>query len=312
MRYFDGIAWTNHLHIPGRIPDIGEWLGSTFTVFGKHWRGAVVIALGSTLLSGLVVGVPALTFVNGLTIVDERLEGFSSALLAVVIVAAVLAIVIQAVGILALNRYMQQAHYDDAPTVSGSLVHGLRRFPKLAGAVLWLTLGVIGALVVLAVLGSVSGWLLALGIIAMIPVVVWSWVKLTFLPAAVAAAPKDARPIRTSAGVSEGRFWPVFGRLLLLAILLGVATNIISAGAGSFGSPIDADAFATLEIDGENGTLDDIEFATFIPSTGVLIGALILTSVVQAASRMVSTSAYMRLYLDTGSPSDNPASALHL
>ena len=229
-----------------------------------------------------------------------------------VIVAVVVGLLIQAIGTLALNRYMQLAHYDDGPTVSGALVHAVRRFPKLLVAVIWLTLVFVAAVVGLVVLGFFSGWLLALGIIAMIPIVVWAWVKLTFLAAAVAAAPKEAPAVRTSMSVSSGRFWSVFGRLLMIALLLGFATNIISAGAGSFGSPIDPEGLAALEVNGDEVIFDDFDFSVLIPSNGVLIGALLLTSFVQAASRMVSTSAYMRLYLDTGSPSDNPASALHL
>ncbi len=55
MRYFDGRAWTNDFHEPGRLPDIGRWLSATFSVFGRYWQQAAALAFGTALRSGRMI-----------------------------------------------------------------------------------------------------------------------------------------------------------------------------------------------------------------------------------------------------------------
>jgi len=96
-----------------------------------------------------------------------------------------------------------------------------------------------------AILGSLGSLLIILGIIAAIVIVIWLAVKYFFIGYSVVLDDKHGKAAFTHSGkIVKGRFWPIFGRLLIpkvLFFLLGViiefvfilvATSLIMAFAG--------------------------------------------------------------------------------
>ncbi len=305
MRYFDGEMWTNHFHHPGRLPDIGKWLSSTFTVFGRYWQGAAALTLGTSLVGGLGVWLALRVLIADVAIVDERLINVGAGTVFGGVAVVLFAVVWQGFGWLAMSRFMQRAHFQAAPTVADSLQHALRRLSRYLAIVFSLALA---ALLVMLIVALLTVAVPALGVIALLALLVggvWVMVKLAFLFVAIAVAPPGTPMLQASADVSSGRFWGVLGRLALLTIGLAVAGQIIAVGLGDFGQFIDPDELAeVVRVRGETVIIRDFTVEALLPSTGKLIVALIINSIVQGASAIISTSALTRLYLDSGAPSE--------
>ena len=305
MRYFDGEMWTNHFHQPGKLPDIGSWLSSTFSVFANSWQGAAIVAMIVNLAGSLVIWGGLWFAARDVAIVNEELVNFDSStglLIAIIVVAAILW---QGFGWLAMSRYLHVAHYQANPTVADAFAHALRRLPRYLGVMFMLVAAAVMAMLVLV---GITALVPALGIFLLIlalPFAVWAAIKLAFVINAVAIAPVDTSAVRASADVSAGRFWAVFGRVLLFTLVLGITVNIVSATLGQYGQLIDAEALS-LNFEVRNDTLVVQNFALrdLLPSSGQFLTALIISSVIQAASGLLSTSAFVRLYLDSGAPSD--------
>lgn len=305
MRYFDGEMWTNHFHEPGKLPDIGSWLNSTFTVFANYWQGAAVIGLIMNLVGGIVIWGGLWFAVRDIAVIDEEVVNFGLSTGIAFGVIVILGILLQGFGWLAMSRYLHRAHFQANPTVADAFGHALRRMPRYLGIMFMLVVVALLAAFVLAVIAVAVPAIGILLLLLAIPVAVWVGVKLAFIINAIAIAPPDVSPIQASAGVSEGRFWPVFGRIFLFSLVLGIVVQIATASLGRFGQVIDADALAA-NIEARNNTfvVRDFALTELLPSAGQLILALAISSVIQAASGLASTSAFVRLYLDSGAPSE--------
>jgi hypothetical protein len=305
MRYFDGEMWTNHFHEPGKLPDVGSWLNTTFSVFGQYWRGAAALALITSLVGNLGIWVAIRSIVDNVAVVDEEFVNFGAGNAVALAVVVIFAFAWQGFGWLAMSRFMQRAHFQAEPTVAEALGHALRRLPKYLGVTLTLALaGVLLAIVVtfITVLVPVLGFVVIVGLVV---TAVWVLVKLAFFVTAIAVVPAGTPVLRASADVSVGRFWPVLGRLLLITISLFVASQIITVGLGEFSQVVDAEALSdVVEVRDDTVFVSDFRIADLLPSTGQLAFVLIINSIVQAAGGLISTSAIMRLYLDSGAPSE--------
>lgn len=305
MRYFDGEMWTNHFHHPGKLPDIGAWLNTTFGVFGRYWQGAAMLAFGTSLVGGLITWLSIRALLDDVAILDEQFVGAGAGTVVGLFVIALVVVLWQGFGWLAMSRFMHKAHFQEDATVTDSLRHALRRLPRYVGVILALTAMVFAVALVTALLGAIAP---ALGVVALIAVVVgavWAFVKLAFLFVAVAAAPPGTSVLRASAAVSENRFWAVLGRLLLVFIGLAIVGQIIAVGLGEAGRMIDTEQLSDLvQVDGEIVTVRDIRFVDLLPSPGQFVVVLIINSVVQGATALITTSALMRLYLDAGAPAE--------
>jgi hypothetical protein len=301
MRYFDGQVWTNHFHQPGTLPDIGSWFRTTFSSIGSHWQGIVPLAIGLGLIGNLVIWFGLRSALGDLALVEGSFENFNASAGVILGAVFVFGLLWQCFGWIALNRYMQRAHHQASPTIADALQRAVQRLPRMVGLLL-------GGAVVIALpiflLAAISIAVPALGVLLIfvfIGFVVWASVKISFVVSAVAAAPAGTSVVQASAGVSRGRFWATFGRILIVGIGVGIGSSLISSAFGKFGSVIDQQKVAELL---EATDFDNIRFADLLASPSVLITALIVSTVVRAVASVVSTSAYMRLYLDAGAPSD--------
>lgn len=305
MRYFDGETWTNHFHDPETLPDIGSWLTATFGVFGAHWKGAAAIALSTSLIANFLAWIPIRFIIDDLAVVDNDLVNFTSSTALSLLVVFVAVFIWQGFGWLALNRYMQRAHYQAQPSVLEAFVRAVQRLPKYIGVLVLMLVGAMLVLFLIGVLMLASPTLGVLVVLGALVAGVYVSVKLTFICAAISAGPADAPPIATSASVSTGRFWSILLRLLMFTIGLTIAGSLISIPFGDLASGVDQDAASGIvEFGDDEIIVNDFRIKDLLPSAGKLIPMLIITSVLRAGSSMLSTSAYMRLYLDSGAPSE--------
>ena len=130
-------------------------------------------------------------------------------------------------------------------------------------------------------------------------------IKLAFVVNAIAIAPANESAIRASADVSVGRFWPVFGRLFLFTLVLGISVNVVTATLGGVAQVIDPNVIAlNFEVEGNGFVVNDFNLVDLLPSSGRFVLALVVSSIIQAASGLISTSAFVRLYLDSGGPAE--------
>ena len=50
LRYWDGEVWTEHYHQDdGKLPSVGDWLGSTFNAIGAYGIPAFALAVGGSV-----------------------------------------------------------------------------------------------------------------------------------------------------------------------------------------------------------------------------------------------------------------------
>ena len=297
-RWWDGRTWAAPTPTPrgpsDALPDVGELLSGAFRHAIRHWRATAVLGV-VTVGAGTVLTQLALRIgVSDIVITDDEVTGWSNDRIPLLVTLVVAATILSAIGSLAVIWLMLRAHDDErsaaaigegvtTPTTASevdlavsALVGGLRAAPRALG---WYLLGLVVALVVLIAVVLLTVVVLPIGILSMlalVPLTVLVVVKFAFVMHA--AVDRRGNPYPRSALVSEGRFWGVTGRLLLIAVIAGainygitVATALVSGGGfGGFGG------FGGLQIEtGDDGTFEQIELADLAPSLwGVVVSGI--------------------------------------
>jgi membrane-anchored glycerophosphoryl diester phosphodiesterase (GDPDase) len=164
----------------------------------------------------------------------------------------------------------------------------------LTGAALVITFGLFFvALIGIGSTGSVGvGIALLLGFLVgsgLFVVFVWLWVKLGFVPAVLVVERATIRQsMRRSWHLTNGSFWRTFGIRLLVLVIVGVATSIITA-------PISFLFTIGSTVTQPNGSPESALTGTLLVSTIVTQG---VTAVISAVGLVVSTATTALLYLD--------------
>lgn len=303
LRYFDGEMWTNHFHQPGRLPDIGRWFNTTLSVFGQYWQAAALLAVGITLVGSTIIWLVIRVVVDDVAVVDEQFVNVGGGTVFWFVIVVLFALLWQGFSWMAMSRFMHRAHFHADPTVGDAVQFGLRRLPHYVVVFLALVLAGTALMMIALFLAAIAPILGLLALIALVVGFVWAMVKLAFVFTAIVAAPRGTSVVRASAEVSDGRFWGVFGRLLLVTIGLAIVGQIIAIGLGEYGQVVDAELLSeVLRVDGDTVTILDFRLIDLFPGPSAFIAVLIVNSVVQGATSIVTMSALMRLYLDAGAP----------
>ncbi|MEM7339548.1 MAG: DUF2510 domain-containing protein [Actinomycetota bacterium] len=316
---------------PSGLGDIGEWLGGTFKVLISRVVPLIILMVVVPVVGLMALAVVFSLFASSLEYnrITESFDGFRPELLVVAGVVGLVFALVSIVAWLAAYHQLYYGHADRNPSLRDSLQTALSRLPRTIGWGLLLVLiflvvyaVIIGLIVALAV-GAGGDAAIALvvllvvvGFLAAIPLAFWLYVRLGFLGAALAVAPRGTNPISASWSFSQGRFWPTLGRLLLLYLIvlgIGLAGNLVSQFTFvAVPSAIEAD-FVTdpvtgdldFEIDGRPvDSFDVIDGEWFVPNLGVLlliVVVLVLSSVIQ---QVVNMSGISGLYQRGGGPAD--------
>lgn len=311
LRYFDGQVWTEHRHQEdGKLPAIGSWLSSTFSVVAENFVPAVLLSLGLQLVGSVMLWVLVQWAVGDLAIEDERLINLDIVEIVAFGAMVVVAALWRGISNIARDRFMQRAHMQAQPSIADALRRAVIRLPKwisiyLLIAAAWL-IAVFGLALILVVAGAGAAALLA---VLLFGFAVWIWVRLAFVSAAVAAAPARHSAVASSFGVSRGRFWAVFGRLVLVLVGLAVVGQLAGWMSQGVTASVDNNALAervTFETTDTELVVNvaDFALADVLPSlqSFLLFGSI--AGVIGSLLALVASSAMMRLYLEAGGDSD--------
>lgn len=302
VRYWDGDEWSDHYAPappPGgaRFTDIGTWLRNSFRAIGVDGLPALVFAFISAAIVTTLFWVLMRWAIADVVYDDEELFAEWSTVAWRLALAVSIAVLAEGFAFLVLNRFMQRAHMGAEPSLPEAVRHAATRMGAWVRATLTILAGAAVALVAFtaALQGTPADvWFLLLFVLLV--VAVWLYVKLMFLAAAIVAAPPGTPAIRSSADVSKGNFWAVLGRFLLLSLILGFAASIWDGAFSAFDQPFDDAQLLELEAS-DRLRVGDImaSFPNFVP-------AVIFGAVAAAFTSLITSSAYMRLYLDSGAP----------
>ena len=301
LRYWDGSVWTDHRAPAGGtsgtqgLTEIGALLSGAFRLL---WARKVPLAImGAIVLVvfGIVGGLLAWA-VNDLVYVDGDWQGVYGDRFALVSIAAVVAILVGLAVFTGVVHQLYWARFGIEHTAASSLNEALKITPRV---MLW-GLAVIGlfiaAIMALVILGLISPVLAVLAGLAFIPFSVWAWVKLSFFLVALVAPVPGQNPIKSSASVSaNGRFWAVFGRLALVAIISGAIAYV--AGI-PFGAAAGGDFDDIVVTDGA-GEILYFHVGDFLGELGFSGGLIVLLSAIpQALGSLLTVAGSTWIYAD--------------
>ncbi len=322
IRWWDGRTWAQATPLPtgptDALPDVGDLLTVAFRRAIRHWRATAVLGV---VTSGVGTALTQLAVRIGfadVVITEDEVTGWSNDRIPTLVALGAAAAVLTALGSLAVIWLVLRVHDDEdaaigagielaAPTTASemhlavrSLVGALRAVPRAFG---WYLLGVLVALVVLAVVVVLIVVIPPAGILAalaLVPLSVFVIAKFAF--AMHAAIDRRGNPYGRSATVSEGRFWGVLGRLLLVAVIASAISYGINAttsfasgsgfgGAGDVGVETDADGtFERIEL----GDLAPSLWQVVISSIGGVITTVLATSAALAAMAQLYRTRHQR------------------
>jgi hypothetical protein len=238
-----------------RSMSVGEWLDATFTLYRRNFvliaSISAVVQIPYALLTWLLfslTGVAAfvrspLASLGTTTITPAQAQHLLNSYLGVLAVALglilVSLLVVVPLGEAATTRAVSD-RYLDRPS---SLLSAYRAAWSRLGALISMILILVGAYAgslaavigLVALLGAVGagglGALLAIvAFVALVPVLIVIYVRtVVAVPAIVLERVSGWRGLQRSWQLISGRFWPTFGRMLLLALIASIISSVVAA-----------------------------------------------------------------------------------
>lgn len=299
---------------PGLVPlhplDLGMILGASFRVLRRNPKptfGAALLIQGSVYLL-LILAVAGVTFsavsrVNSSTSqnADEITAGATGLIIVASIVPGLLAVIASAVlqGIIVLEvsrgavgeKLALGALWRKARGRIGALI-GWAALLVVASIIV---IGVIVVIIVLLVVSFGTGGIIAavlIGLFALVGLgVAYAWLstKLALVPSALMIERLSIRgAVARSWSLTQGYFWRTFGITLLVAVIIGVVSQVASIPL-SFVAPM---ATTLLDPQGQRGS----GALVAIVIIGVL--AVVIAVVVQSITSVVQSATTGLIYLD--------------
>jgi len=311
LRYFDGQVWTEHRHNEGGgLPAIGSWLSSTFSVVAENFVPAALLSFGLQLIGAALVWLIVRMAVGDLAVENETLVNFDATEAAWLAIMVVVVALWRGFSNVARDRFLQRAHMQAGPTIADALQRGVVRLPKWIGAYLLVAIGWFVALFVAGLVFAFAGPALGLLVFVLLGLLaIWVWVRLAFISVAVAAAPAKQSVFASSLDISRNRFWPVFGRLLLVIVGAAIIGQLVGWMSQGITASLDSNAFAErVSIEPTETELlievEDFELTELLPSLQSFLVFGAIAALLGSLLALVASSAMVRLYLEAGGDSD--------
>jgi hypothetical protein len=305
---------------PGLIPlhplSFGQLLGGAFQVIRYNPRATVAPALiisfiQSVLTTGLTYGIGvvtadraarAATEADRAAIITGGVATGGAALLAVLVATVVGSALLQGI----LTRVVADGALGKRPTASEALRAAGARFWPLVGfslllgvlqLVLVLVLGASVAALVVAFSGVANSIGIVYAVLLAIPIAIALAVVYGFFAIKFALAPsvivlERARvfaSIRRSWALTRRAFWRTFGLIALVALMVGVAAQIVSLPFSILGSAIGGLLFPNSGSDLQG---------SIVPIIVSTIPSLLVTVVVSGVGQIAQVGAVVLVYLD--------------
>ena len=244
---------------------VGEWLDATFTMYRRNFALiasiSAVVQIPYALLTWLLFGLTGITaFVrspfaslNGQTITPAQAQQLLNSYVGVLAVSIglllVSILVVVPLGEAATTRAVSDRYLDRKSSLASAYRAAWSRLGALIAMIAILIgayVGSIGLVIALAVLlGAIGGGGLGaligvLGGIALIPVLIILYVRtVVAVPAIVLERASGWHGLQRSWQLISGRFWPTFGRMLLIGLIASIISSVIAAIVELPGSAID-------------------------------------------------------------------------
>jgi hypothetical protein len=149
---------------------------------------------------------------------------------------------------------------------------------------------------VIAVLTAISGGLGVIAVLAAAVAAVWLYVKLAFFLVACVAPVPGKNALAASAEVSRGRFWAVFGRLILLGLISGAISFAMSLPLSTTGPDQGEIDEAFVFVDDE---LVRVDLGAVLGPVGLEPGVLLfVSSIVQSLTPLLALVALASLFVE--------------
>jgi hypothetical protein len=248
-----------------RSMSVGEWLDATFTLYRRNFALiasiSAVVQIPYALLTWLLFELTGVaTFVrspfaslNAQPVTAAQAQQLLNSYLGVIAVTIglvlVSALVIVPLGEAATTRAVSDRYLDRKTTLGSAYQAAWSRLGALITMILILFgayVGTIAVVIAIAALlgaagaGGVGALILLLALLALIPVLVAVYVRtVVAVPAIVLERASGWHGLQRSWRLISGRFWPTFGRVLLLGLITSIISSAIAAVFELPGSAID-------------------------------------------------------------------------
>lgn len=300
--------WTVR-HPGGKLNRIGDWLNRSFAAtleqalpLSIFFLVPFVVFAVAYLIGHLAVQDVVVTG-NG-----NGIDGLNTGLLIVAGVVAFLATLVAIAVYLAAHHQLYGSVVGQPPAWSQSLSTGFRRLPTFVGVSLLFFLAVVAPIAVAAILIlAVEAPALFLVLIPLMLVfVVWLTVKWSLITVAVAVAPVGSSGLSAGWNSTNGFFWAIFGRVILIGFVVNVLLLVQQMLGGvlwplAVGSRLEFDQFGRLMVNGQlASTLDVVVVADVLPNPITFLVVLGVLFYVQFMIQAVSFAGSAALYADTG------------
>jgi len=237
-----------------RSMSVGEWLDATFAMYRRNF--ALIASISAvvqipyallTLVLFEISGIGAfvrspLASLNGQPLTSAQahalLNSLSGALAVSVGLLIVSLLIVLPLGEAATTRAVSDRYLDNKSSLRSAYGAAWKRLPSLIALILILIAGYIGfiaALVAVIVLiaavgGGALGVVLAfVTIVALVSLAVMVVVRTVIaVPAIVLERTSGWGGLKRSWALVSGRFWPTFGRYLLLFLISGIISGVVS------------------------------------------------------------------------------------
>ncbi len=302
------------------INDLGTWIRRSFSMVFQRFSSLSVFFLPQLIF--LAVGYFLIDqSLRGAVITDDGdFLGFDTGLIYAAAMVYVLSLVVGLITLLAGHHSLYAGHVGRNPSIAESFSAALRNLFRYIGVLIVLYLatfvlfGVLFGLAIgLSVLAGDSadallGIGLVVGYLAFIVFSIWISVKLAFVTVGAAVMPKGTSVIKTSWRITDGHFWGIFGRQLLLGLIVGMLgmvvyfvtyIAIIALVFTQFGFTDDGG----ITVDGQDiETLSIFEFSDFLPNPILVVVAFAIIGFFIYIIQAIIYSGTAALYADLRGP----------
>lgn len=298
----------------GKINDLGQWLGRSFKGVGRRFVPLSVLAL-----------IQIVAFVVAYVFIDQALRGivledFNGGIeinVGLIVAAGVLSLVagiVAAITWLAAQDQLYAAHINREVGLGESLATGLRKAPAMIAVFVLLYLGFIA--VSALVLGGGVALFGEAGLAISIPLFILLMLfgiylmirYLLMYPVALAVVPSGVSGLDAAGQATRGRFWPIFGRVLLLGIVLWIFSAILSviqnvAFSALFASVLEFTPEGSVLIDGQDvENIDRLAVESVLPNVGATAAVFALIGYLNFLLYSVTASGSAAIYADVSAP----------
>lgn len=298
QRWWNGRDWEtawDDFSAGDGLPGVGAWLAAAFTTALARWRATAMISFLTTVPSSVLFGIAIERLTDGVVFDGDRITGWTNDRLTVAIPLMLVGIfftVVASIGITVLMLRTIDGEQPGSDTSSefrlgwSAILQAVRVLPRMIGWWLVLSAAIAGLAVVVA---GLMVLVLPLGVIALlvlIPFAIYMGIRLAFVGHSIVDRP--GQPFTRSIEVTRGRWWGVFGRLLLLGVIVWITSaslQAVSNAANGTGQGFGQNQF---EINSD-GSFDRLDLSELVPA--MTLWSVIVSAIIAMTIAVLATSA---------------------